>query len=296
VTTPPPGHLLPDHVPRHMNRGGLWLRIHRSDGDCILQVEAHGYSMERLRHIVTSEPTLVVAFYDGTTGERHLVVEGRRNASGATETWRIDPRWKGGPGRPFAIHAPFVVGLVAPAEVRPAFMQKSGHLRAGPRDHTYEMGERPSGRRRGGASGGAVVAPARPEDLPSGAAGTGCRRRPGRGGAGGPTRSTTRLARWRPDPIDGPAPVGEAAVSSGVVPRAGAAEDAADVVLAGLGDYTKVAATHLREGCRRMEGALNGQERPAPGTLAACSCTTAPAWAGGSRQRVDTGPVRRRTW
>jgi hypothetical protein len=89
VTTSPPGHLPPDHVPRHMNRGGLWLRIHRSDGDCILQVEAHGYSMERLRHIVTAEPTLVVAFYDGTTGERHLVVEARRNAPGATEAWRL---------------------------------------------------------------------------------------------------------------------------------------------------------------------------------------------------------------
>jgi hypothetical protein len=74
-----------------MNRGGLWLRIHRSDGDCVLQVEAHGYSMERLRDIVTSEPTLVVAFYDydGTTGERHLVVEGRRNPPGANERWRL---------------------------------------------------------------------------------------------------------------------------------------------------------------------------------------------------------------
>jgi hypothetical protein len=91
VTTPP-GHLPPARMPQHMNRGGLWLRIHRSDGDCILQVEAHGYSMERLRHIVTSEPTLVVAFYDGTTGERHLVVEARRTQPGATEPWSLRAR------------------------------------------------------------------------------------------------------------------------------------------------------------------------------------------------------------
>jgi hypothetical protein len=35
--------------------------------------------MERLHQIVTSELTLVVALYDGTTGERHLLVEARRN-------------------------------------------------------------------------------------------------------------------------------------------------------------------------------------------------------------------------
>jgi hypothetical protein len=68
MTTPPPGSLPPDRLPHDVHRGGLWLRFHRSDGDCILQVEAHGYSMERLRLIITSEPTLVVAFYDGTTG------------------------------------------------------------------------------------------------------------------------------------------------------------------------------------------------------------------------------------
>jgi hypothetical protein len=92
MTTPPHGYLPPDHVPRHMNRGGLWLRIHRSDGDCILQVEAHGYSMERLRRIVTSEPALVVAFYDGTTGQRCLVVEARRTEPGALEPWRLRAR------------------------------------------------------------------------------------------------------------------------------------------------------------------------------------------------------------
>jgi hypothetical protein len=88
VTTPP-GHLPPARMPQRMNRGGLWLRIHRSDGDCVLQVETHGYSMERLRHIVTSEPMLVVAVYDGTTGERCLVVEARRNEPGAIEPWRL---------------------------------------------------------------------------------------------------------------------------------------------------------------------------------------------------------------
>jgi hypothetical protein len=92
VTAPTPGYLPLDHVPRHMNRGGLWLRIHRSDGDCLVQVEAHGYSMERLRHIVTSESRLVVAFYDGTTGERCLVVEGRRTEPGAPEPWRLRAR------------------------------------------------------------------------------------------------------------------------------------------------------------------------------------------------------------
>jgi hypothetical protein len=92
VTTASSNYLPPDHVPRHMNRGGLWLRIHRRDGDCLLQVEAHGYSMERLRHIVTSELTLVVAFYDGTTGERHLVVEARRNRPEATEPWSLRAR------------------------------------------------------------------------------------------------------------------------------------------------------------------------------------------------------------
>jgi hypothetical protein len=92
VTTPASGYLPPDHVPRHMNRGGLWLRIHRSNGDCLLQVEGHGYSMERLRHIVTAESALVVAFYDGTTGERHLVVEACRNQPGAIEPWSLTAR------------------------------------------------------------------------------------------------------------------------------------------------------------------------------------------------------------
>jgi hypothetical protein len=76
-------------MPQRTNRGGLWVRIHRSDGDGVLQVEAHGYSMERLRHIVTSEPALLVAVYDGTTGERFLVVEARRNQSGANEPWLL---------------------------------------------------------------------------------------------------------------------------------------------------------------------------------------------------------------
>lgn len=92
MTTPPPGYLPPDRVPHDVHRGGLWLRLHRSDGDCILQVEAHGYSMERLRQIITSEPTLVVAFYDGTTGERHLLVEVRQNQPGAIEPWSLRAR------------------------------------------------------------------------------------------------------------------------------------------------------------------------------------------------------------
>jgi hypothetical protein len=35
---PPPGYPPPDRVPHDVHRGGLWLRLHRSDGDCILQV------------------------------------------------------------------------------------------------------------------------------------------------------------------------------------------------------------------------------------------------------------------
>jgi hypothetical protein len=92
MTTPPPGSLPPDRLPHDVHRGGLWLRFHRSDGDCILQVEAHGYSMERLRRIITSELTLVVAFYDGTTGERHLLVEARQNRPGAIEPWSLRAR------------------------------------------------------------------------------------------------------------------------------------------------------------------------------------------------------------
>jgi hypothetical protein len=92
VTAQPPDCLPPARMPQRMNRGGLWLRIHRSDGDCILQVEAHGYSMERLRHIAMSEASLVVALYDGTTGERCLVVEGRRTEPGAAEPWRLRAR------------------------------------------------------------------------------------------------------------------------------------------------------------------------------------------------------------
>jgi hypothetical protein len=92
VTIPPSPHLPPDHVPQHVHRGGLWLRIHRSDGDCILQVEANGYSMERLRQVIISEATLVVAFYDGTTGERHLLVEARRNQPGVSEPWSLRAR------------------------------------------------------------------------------------------------------------------------------------------------------------------------------------------------------------
>jgi hypothetical protein len=89
VITPTSGQLPPARMPQRTNRGGLWIRIHRADGDCVLQVESHGYSMERLRHIVTSEPALVVAVYDGTTGERFLVVEARRNEPGTIETWRL---------------------------------------------------------------------------------------------------------------------------------------------------------------------------------------------------------------
>jgi hypothetical protein len=89
VTTPPPDHLPPARMPQRTNRGGLWVRIHRADGDCVLQVEAHGYSMERLRQIVTPEPALVVAVYDGTSGERFLVVEARRNEAGVNELWRL---------------------------------------------------------------------------------------------------------------------------------------------------------------------------------------------------------------
>jgi hypothetical protein len=76
-------------MPPRTNRGGLWVRIHRAGGDCVLQVEAHGYSMERLRQIVTSELALVVAVYDGTSGDRFLIVEARRNEPGANEPGRL---------------------------------------------------------------------------------------------------------------------------------------------------------------------------------------------------------------